>query len=176
MKDHSRTEEYKGTCQAVERKKARNSDRHSHPGRCRGRGLSGHEINVRMGGELTSWRAQREGHIRTWKKNWANEKQSRSGGTCQDMEIIRPGDGHSLPGDHVGTRKECDRESRTHFLETSGEGSVRTREERKRVTGTHKLDQRGTDCQDTKRKQKSEGYSLSGDHSRRRICEDVETT
>ena len=44
-------------------------------------------------------------------------------------------------------------------------GLVRTRKENGRARGAHFLETvEGATCQDTKRKQESEGYSLPGDH------------
>ena len=100
-------------------------------------------------------------------------------GTCQDTERKRPSEAHSLPRDRrvalVKTRKEGDRTSCTHQLET-GEGEISQDTDRMDSTrDTHQLEtaERGT-CEDTEIKSPSEGHSLSEDR-RGRDCQNKAT-
>jgi hypothetical protein len=60
-------------------------------------------------GALTSWRAHRDGLVRTWKGSdrarGTHFLESASGWTSQDMERKRPSEGHSLPGQRIGMDK-----------------------------------------------------------------------
>ena len=78
-------------------------------------------------GALTNWRPHRERQVST-----------------QDMERMRPSEGHSLPRDRKGfkTLEECDRERGTHSLKTA----------------------EGRPDQDTQGKRPREGHSLPEDY------------
>ena len=60
-------------------------------------------------GALTPWGRHREGHVRTQKESdrakGTHILETASGGTSQETEIIRPSEGHSLPGDSIGWDK-----------------------------------------------------------------------
>ena len=146
-------------------------------------------------GALTPWRRHREGPVRTQKESdrarGTHILETASGGTSQETEIIRPSEGHSLPGDSIGwdksghgmneiqrgtltfwrqrqegqvrTRKESDRARGTHTLKTASGGTSQTRKEWDRARGTHTLGtaSRGT-SQDRERIRPSEGHSRTG--------------
>ena len=67
----------------------------------RGRDKSGHGKKATKQGELTNWRQQREGQVRTWKESnqarGTHSLETAEGGTSQDMERKQPSKGHSLP-------------------------------------------------------------------------------
>jgi hypothetical protein len=94
-----------GTCQDTERN--RQSDAHSQTGDSRGRDLSEYGKKPTERGELTPWRWQREGFLRTCKEinrvRGTHFLEKAEGGTCQDTERNRPSKGHSLPGDDRGS-------------------------------------------------------------------------
>ena len=91
------------------------------------------------------------------------------GGTCEDMEINQPQEGHSLPGDCRGRglsghgKKPTERGALTSW-KRQREGLVRTRKESNRARGTYSLETgEGGTHQDKERNRSSEGNSLPGD-------------
>ena len=125
-------------------------------------------------GELTLWRPQREGLVRTWKESdqarGTYKLETTEKGTCQDTERKQPRKGHSLPGDHrrrdlSGHRKKVTKQGTLTSWRRQREGLVRTQKESKQARGTHFLETtKGGPCQDMETKQLSKGHSLSGDH------------
>ena len=88
------------------------------------------------------------------------------GGTCQDMERKRLSNGHSQTGDHRGRNLSGHRNKATkQRVPTSWrpqmEGLVRTRKETDRVTGTHFLETtEGGTCQDTEKATERQALTL----------------
>jgi hypothetical protein len=64
------------------------------------------EIASNERGALTSWRAHRDGLVRTWKGSerarGTHSLESASGWTSQNMERKRASKGHSLAGERIG--------------------------------------------------------------------------
>ena len=160
-----------GTCQDKER--IRPTKAHSHPGDDRGRDLSGHRKKQTGRSQLTSWRRQREGLVRTRKETDRPRRtynlEGAEGGTCQDTQINRPPEAHSQPGSVRGRdlsghgKKPTDRGTLTNWR-WQKERLVRTRKQTDRLRRTHKLETAvGGTCQDTERNQPTEVDSHSGD-------------
>jgi hypothetical protein len=128
--------------------------------------MSGHGKKPTERGELTSWRRQREGLVRTQKETnqarGTDALETASGGDCQDTERNRPTEGHSQAEDGIGRgllgheKEPTERGALTNWRRHR-EGLVRTRKEIDRARGTHSLKTaEGRTCQDTERKQHSE--------------------
>src|SRR6266850_1989660 len=113
---------------------------------------SGHGNNPTERGALTNWRAQTDGQVRT--------------------RIIRPSEGHSLPGERRRTDKSGHGRNPTERgALTTGraqtDGQVRTRKQSNRARGTHFLESAdGRTSQDTETIRPSEGHSLPGERRR----------
>ena len=91
------------------------------------------------------------------------------GGTCKDTGKIRSTDANSHPGDGRGMhlsgheKKQTDQRALTSWRWQRGP-LVRTRKESDRATRTHILDTaEGGTCQDTERNRPTNAYSLPGD-------------
>ena len=82
---------------------------HSHTEDGIGRNKSGQRKNPTQRGALTSWRRHRERQVRTQKESdpvrGTHSLETASGGISQDIERIRPSEGHSHPGDGIGMGK-----------------------------------------------------------------------
>ena len=85
------------------------------------------------------------------------------GVTCQDTERKRLSDEHSLPGDRRGKNLSGHRNKATEQRVLTNwrpqmEGLVRIRKESDRVTGTHELESaEGGTCQDTEKSDRATG-------------------
>src|SRR6266850_497712 len=99
---------------------------------------SGHRKNPTKRGALTYWRAQTDGQVRTQKESdrarGTHRLESADGRTSQDMERIRPSEGHS----QTGERRRTDKSGHGKKLNERGgltnwraqtDGQVRTRKE-----------------------------------------------
>src|SRR6267142_118500 len=99
---------------------------------------SGHGRNLSKRGALTSWRAQMDGQVRTWKESerarGTHFLESTDRQTSQDTEGIRASEGNSLPGERRWTeesghgRNPSERGALT-FWRAQMDGQVRTRKE-----------------------------------------------
>ena len=135
------------TCQDVERIRA--SKGHSPTGE-RGRtDVEKHGKNPSELGALTNWRAQTDGHVRTWKEServrGTCRLESTDGWTYQDLERIRASKGYSLTGerrrtDMSGHGKNPSEQGALTDWRVRTDGRVRTWKESERARGTHRLE------------------------------------
>ena len=124
---------------------------------------------------LTNCRPYREGRVRTRKESdygtGTHVLKTTSGRTSRNTEGMRLSEGHSQSGDRIGnvsTQKESGRVMALTSWRPHREGQVRTRRKCDQERALHQLETAsGGACQDTKRKQVSEGNSLSGNRIRR---------
>ena len=147
-----------GTCQDTETN--RPTEAHSPTRDSRGRDLSGHGNKLTNRGALTSWRQQRKGLVRTWKKPAYR-------GTLTSWRRQREG--------LVRTPKGTDRARHTHILETA-EGGTCQDTERNPSTEAHSLsgDGRGRDLSGHSKKPTDQGALTSWRQQREGLCEDTE--
>ena len=135
-----------GTCHDTATNRA--SKAHSRPGDGRGRDLSGHGRKPTEQGALTTWRQQREGHVRARKETdrarHTHFLETADGGTCQDTERNRPSEAHSRPGEGRGRgslgheKKPTEQGTLTNWRQQK-ERLVMTQQETSRASGTHVL-------------------------------------